>query len=38
MNKCTGVEGVTTEDSGMVAFEYDNGMSFAKTSAYEIGV
>ena len=37
MNKCTGVDGVTSEDFGMVVFEYDNGVSFAKTSAYEIG-
>lgn len=37
MNKCTGVDGVTSEDFGMVVFEYDNGVSFAKASAYEIG-
>lgn len=36
-NKCTGVEGVTSEDFGMAVFEYKNGISFAKTNATEIG-
>jgi len=37
LNKCSGVDGVTTEDFGMVVFEYENGVSFAKASAIEIG-
>lgn len=37
LNKCTGVEGVTAKDFGMVIFEYKNGVSFAKTNACEIG-
>jgi len=37
LNKCSGVEGVSSEDFGMVVFEYENGISFAKTSAVEIG-
>lgn len=37
LNKCSGVGGVTTEDFGMVVFEYENGNSFVKTSAVEIG-
>jgi len=36
-NKCSGVEGVTAEDFGMAVLEYDNGVSFAKTSAVELG-
>lgn len=37
LNKCSGVDGVTGEDFGMAVFEYDNGVSFAKTSAVEKG-
>jgi len=35
--KSTGVEGVTAEDFCMAVFEYDNGVSFVKTTACEIG-
>lgn len=37
LNKCTGFDGVTAEDYGMAVFEYKNGVSFAKTSANELG-
>ena len=37
LNKCSGVDGVSAKDFGMAIFEYDNGISFAKTSAVEIG-
>ena len=37
LNKSTGVDNVTSKDFGMVAFEYEKGISFAKTSALEIG-
>lgn len=37
LNKCSGVEGVTAEDFGMAVFEYENGISFAKTSSVELG-
>ena len=37
LNKCSGVDGVTSTDFGMVVFEYKNGVSFAKTSAVELG-
>jgi len=37
LNKCSQVEGVTAEDFGMAVFEYNNGVSFAKTSAVELG-
>lgn len=37
LNKCSNVDGVTAEDFGMAVFEYENGISFAKTSAVEIG-
>lgn len=37
LNKCSGVDGVSSEDFGMVVFEYENSISFAKTSAVEIG-
>lgn len=37
LNKCSGVDGVTSEDFGMAVFEYENGVSFAKTSAVETG-
>ncbi|MEE0945276.1 MAG: Gfo/Idh/MocA family oxidoreductase [Acutalibacteraceae bacterium] len=33
----TGIDGVTGEDFGMVVFKYKNGVSFAKTCAYEKG-
>ena len=36
-NRCSGVEGVVADDFGMAVFEYENGISFAKTSAVEIG-
>lgn len=37
LNKCSFVDDVTSLDFGMVVFEYKNGISFAKTSAVEIG-
>ena len=37
LNKCSGKDGVTADDFGMVVFEYENGFSFAKTSAVEHG-
>ena len=37
LNKASGVDGVTAKDFGMVAFEYKNGISFAKASALEHG-
>ena len=37
LNKSTGVDGVRAEDYGMAIFEYKNGVSFAKTSAHELG-
>jgi len=37
LNRCSKVDGVTSEDFGMVVFEYENGVSFAKTSAVEKG-
>ena len=37
MNKCTGIDGVTSDDYGMVVFEYKNGISFAKTTDIERG-
>ncbi|MBQ8815464.1 MAG: Gfo/Idh/MocA family oxidoreductase [Lachnospiraceae bacterium] len=37
LNKCSGVDGVTSEDFGMAVLEYQNGVSFAKTSAVETG-
>ncbi len=37
LNKCSGLEDVTAEDFGMVVFEYENGVSFAKTTAVEYG-
>lgn len=36
LNKCTGQD-VTAKDFGMAILEYKNGVSFAKTSALEIG-
>ncbi len=37
MNCCTGFDGVTADDYGMVLFKYKNGISFAKGCAKEIG-
>lgn len=37
LNKCSGVDEVISEDFGMVIFEYEKGISFAKASAVEIG-
>lgn len=37
MNCNTGLDGVTSEDYGMVAFEYDRGYSFARTVTTEYG-
>ena len=37
LNKCSGIDGVTSKDFGMVVFEYKNGASFAKTTAVELG-
>ena len=37
MNRSSGVEGVSADDFGMAVLEYDRGVSFAKTSAVEIG-
>ncbi|MBR2907707.1 MAG: Gfo/Idh/MocA family oxidoreductase [Clostridia bacterium] len=37
LNCSTGFNGVTSEDYGMVVFKYPNGVSFAKTSASEMG-
>lgn len=36
LNKCSGLD-VDSEDFGMAVFEYKNGVSFAKTSAVELG-
>lgn len=36
-NKCSGIDGVTAKDFGMAVFEYANGVSFAKTTAVELG-
>lgn len=36
-NKSSGVDGVTAKDFGMAIFEYENGVSFVKTTALEIG-
>lgn len=36
-NKCSGIDGVTSKDFGMAVFEYDNGVSFIKTTAVELG-
>ena len=35
--KSTGLNGVTSNDFGIVAFEYPSGISFAKISAREVG-
>lgn len=37
MNKCSGYEGITATDNGFALLEYDNGVSFVKTYASEIG-
>lgn len=37
LNKKSGVEGTSSEDFGMAVLEYENGFSFAKTSAVEFG-
>lgn len=37
LNKSTGIDGVDSEDFGMAVLEYENGVSFAKTSAMELG-
>lgn len=37
LNKCSKIDGIESEDVGMAVFEYENGVSFAKTSAVEIG-
>lgn len=36
-NSCSGKDGVTSQDYGMVVFKYQNGASFAKTYAGEPG-
>lgn len=37
LNVASGIDGVGAEDFGMVAFRYKNGVSFAKSTAVEIG-
>ena len=37
LNKSSGIDGVNSTDFGMVIFEYENGVSFAKTTAVELG-
>ncbi len=37
LNSCTGKDGVTSEDYGMVVFKYPNGVSFAKSCTAEPG-
>jgi len=37
LNTATGLDGLASKDYGMVVFEYDKGLSFAKTSAAEFG-
>lgn len=37
LSKATGVNGTTAQDFGMVAFEYNNGVSTAKSSSMETG-
>ncbi len=37
LSRKTGIDGVLGEDFGMVAFEYENGVSFAKTCDVESG-
>ena len=35
-NRCTGADGVSSEDYAMVVFDYPNGISFAKACAEEV--
>ena len=37
LSTCIGQEGVTANDFGMAVFQYKNGVSFAKTTAMEVG-
>ena len=37
LNACSGFGGVTAADIGMAVLVYENGVSFAKTSAVEVG-
>lgn len=37
LSRSTGLDGVTGDDFGMAIFEYENGVSFAKTTAVEYG-
>jgi len=37
LNTCSGLDGVTSLDCGMAVFQYDHGVSFAKTYAVERG-
>ena len=37
LNKCSGMNGINSEDYGMAVLEYDNGNSFAKTCDVEYG-
>ncbi|MBR5586391.1 MAG: Gfo/Idh/MocA family oxidoreductase [Clostridia bacterium] len=37
MNKVSGKENTTSEDFGFAVFDYENGISFAKVSAVEVG-
>ena len=37
LNTCSGLDGVTAKDFGFTVFEYENGISFAKTTAVEHG-
>ena len=37
LNKSTGIGGTTSEDFGMAALEYKNGVSFAKVNSNEMG-
>ena len=37
LSRASGVDGVTASDFGMAVFEYEKGVSFAKSSAVEIG-
>ena len=36
-NRSTGLDGIDSEDFGMVAMEYKNGVSFAKVNSTEVG-
>lgn len=37
LNKCSGIDGISAKDFGFTVFEYENGVSFAKTTAVELG-